>query len=63
MQCLDAGCGRRDEYALSDLPGGTAASFKLKGKEYLRKDAQLVRACLNQRIRLVHKQSAQVACR
>ncbi|KAL3153328.1 hypothetical protein ABBQ38_011671 [Trebouxia sp. C0009 RCD-2024] len=34
----------RDEYAAADLPGGLSGSFKLKGKEYLRRDIQLVNA-------------------
>lgn len=33
----------RDNYAASDLPGGITGTFKLKGKEYLRRDIQLVR--------------------
>lgn len=33
----------RDEYTASDLPGGVSGTFKLKGKEYLRRDIQLVR--------------------
>lgn len=33
----------RDEYTASDLPGGLSGTFKLKGKEYLRRDIQLVR--------------------
>lgn len=36
-------CSDRDEYTTVDLPGGVAGTFKLKGKEYLRTDIQLVR--------------------
>ena len=32
----------RDRYTTADLPGGVAGTFKLKGKEYLRKDIRLV---------------------
>ncbi|KAL0042923.1 hypothetical protein WJX79_004019 [Trebouxia sp. C0005] len=31
----------RDRYTTADLPGGVAGTFKLKGKEYLRKDVRL----------------------
>ena len=33
----------RDNYVSSELPGGITGTFKLKGKEYLRRDIQLVR--------------------
>lgn len=33
----------RDDYTAGDLPGGLSGTFKLKGKEYLRRDIQLVR--------------------